>query len=587
MNDLPILSFNPQAASGEVGVNLDILIESRALIQANSGGGKSHLIRSLLEQTHGRIQQLMFDPEGEFATIREKFPFVLAGVDGDLETRVETAESLCRKFLELGFSLVVDMSELDFDDKREYMRRFCDEMMRVRPRPGNYPPVLVIIDELQVFVEEGSKDSCTRSVISFTNRGRKRGYGVVGATQRLSLINKNVAAALTTLFIGRTRLDNDVKRAVTSLAGDREHGKQLPRLAPGEFFAYGPAISDPDNVILVKTPPVLTTHHKVGSYGTHTPPPPEELLSVLAALSELPHESPPEEEKEHAHSAHRLRLEKPKVVESIVHVPVLDSEQAAHLQTYLDEMKALTQGVQSSLSRLQSQLNLCARQQESVAPNAARVTSPQEKPDTLPTALPASPPAQPRPSKMTERNAAPTPKPRTSGRTVKRIREELPIAAQRLIDALAEFDKAGLPRVHHANVAVKAGYAPRTGGFNQAVIKARELGLLTDLDGTVYLQLTDTGFNVAQAGDAVDFDELRNHGWMSRLQEDEQPLFQMLLASYPQSHSLGELAKALGVPEQSGGYKVHLRSLQKHGVVEATSEGRFKAADLVFPERSA
>jgi hypothetical protein len=33
-------------------VDLDRLIESRLLVQANSGGGKSTLIRYLLEQTH-------------------------------------------------------------------------------------------------------------------------------------------------------------------------------------------------------------------------------------------------------------------------------------------------------------------------------------------------------------------------------------------------------------------------------------------------------------------------------------------------------------------------------------------------------
>jgi hypothetical protein len=49
------------------------------LIQANSGGGKSRAIRQLLEQTHGRVQQLVLDPEGEFATLRERFDYVLAG----------------------------------------------------------------------------------------------------------------------------------------------------------------------------------------------------------------------------------------------------------------------------------------------------------------------------------------------------------------------------------------------------------------------------------------------------------------------------------------------------------------------------
>ena len=48
-----------------VQCNLEVLVDSRLLIQANSGGGKSQTIRRLLEQTHGRVQHLVIDPEGD------------------------------------------------------------------------------------------------------------------------------------------------------------------------------------------------------------------------------------------------------------------------------------------------------------------------------------------------------------------------------------------------------------------------------------------------------------------------------------------------------------------------------------------
>jgi hypothetical protein len=41
-----------------VRCDLQTLIDTRALIQANSGSGKSHTLRRLLEQTHGKVQQL-------------------------------------------------------------------------------------------------------------------------------------------------------------------------------------------------------------------------------------------------------------------------------------------------------------------------------------------------------------------------------------------------------------------------------------------------------------------------------------------------------------------------------------------------
>ena len=51
-------------------LNISSLVTSRALIQANSGGGKSYAIRKLLEETHGKIQHIVIDLEGEFASLR-------------------------------------------------------------------------------------------------------------------------------------------------------------------------------------------------------------------------------------------------------------------------------------------------------------------------------------------------------------------------------------------------------------------------------------------------------------------------------------------------------------------------------------
>lgn len=77
---IPTLTYKSSGPGHHV--DLDRLIASRCLIQANSGGGKSRAIRQLLEGTHGRVQHLVIDPEGEFATLREHFDYVLAAKSG-------------------------------------------------------------------------------------------------------------------------------------------------------------------------------------------------------------------------------------------------------------------------------------------------------------------------------------------------------------------------------------------------------------------------------------------------------------------------------------------------------------------------
>jgi len=64
-------------------LNLSKLIDTRLLVQANSGGGKSWLLRRLLEKSHGKIQQIVLDLEGEFSTLREKLNYILVGKDGE------------------------------------------------------------------------------------------------------------------------------------------------------------------------------------------------------------------------------------------------------------------------------------------------------------------------------------------------------------------------------------------------------------------------------------------------------------------------------------------------------------------------
>lgn len=65
------------AGGKAIGFDLDLLLPERLLITADSGGGKSYVIRKLLEQLFGKVQSIVIDPEGEFASLREKFPMKL------------------------------------------------------------------------------------------------------------------------------------------------------------------------------------------------------------------------------------------------------------------------------------------------------------------------------------------------------------------------------------------------------------------------------------------------------------------------------------------------------------------------------
>eukprot|EP01036_Dinobryon_divergens_P049407 gene49407-66196_t len=52
-------------AAGGAAADLDLeeLLATRLLVQGNSGSGKSHLLRRLLEQSAPYVQQIVIDPE--------------------------------------------------------------------------------------------------------------------------------------------------------------------------------------------------------------------------------------------------------------------------------------------------------------------------------------------------------------------------------------------------------------------------------------------------------------------------------------------------------------------------------------------
>src|SRR5688500_7768355 len=69
-----------------ITIDLEELLATRLLVQGNSGSGKSHLLRRLLERSAAEVQQIVIDPEGDFVTLSERYGHV-AVEDADISLR--------------------------------------------------------------------------------------------------------------------------------------------------------------------------------------------------------------------------------------------------------------------------------------------------------------------------------------------------------------------------------------------------------------------------------------------------------------------------------------------------------------------
>lgn len=277
------------ANGGFAKLDLPRLLESRLLLQAASGLGKSWALRRLLEVTAGQVQQIIIDPEGEFASLREKHDLlIVAGTGGDALAHPKTAALLATRLLETGVSAVIDIYDLKKRDREDFVRLFTESL--VNAPKDLWHAVLLAIDEVHMFCDEHENAKSTQAIIDVATRGRKRGLCLVAATQRIADFNKSAAAQLRNKLIGGTTLDVDVKRCAFELGKSAKEAMAMLRsLNPGEFYGYGPALCQ--EIKLLTIGDVATTHPKVGHRQIAPPKPTAAIKAILPKLADLPKEA--------------------------------------------------------------------------------------------------------------------------------------------------------------------------------------------------------------------------------------------------------------------------------------------------------
>lgn len=274
----------------DVALNIQSLIDDKLLINANSGGGKSHTLRRVIELAWGDAQLLVFDVEGEFHTLRERMAFSLAGPGGEAPATVATAEKLAERLFALGRSAVLDISELAPGQQELFFTKFLGRWMKF-PK-DQWHDTIVVLDEANKYAPEqkasGTLGDCKAAIVDYARRGRKRGYSLVMATQRIADLDKSAAAECNNVLLGRCAMDVDIERSAKAIGMKRKDAMEnFPALKRGEFYAYGAAIvvrgSDGQRVSKIAVGPVDTTHPKRGQRLPITAAP----TAVKAALADL------------------------------------------------------------------------------------------------------------------------------------------------------------------------------------------------------------------------------------------------------------------------------------------------------------
>jgi hypothetical protein len=226
-------------------LDLEELLATRLLVQGNSGSGKSHLLRRLLEQSAPWVQQAVIDPEGDFVTLGDRYGhLVLDAAESGIAGLKRAADGVRRHRV----SVVLNLENLEVDNQLRHAAAFLDGLFGVER--DAWSPMLVVVDEAQLFapamggdVSDEARRTSLAAMTDLMCRGRKRGLAGVVATQRLAKLAKNVAAEASNFLMGRTFLDIDMARAADLLGMERRNAEMFRDLQRGHFVALGPAIS--------------------------------------------------------------------------------------------------------------------------------------------------------------------------------------------------------------------------------------------------------------------------------------------------------------------------------------------------------
>ena len=178
------IEMGQTAAGSPAALDLEELLATRLLVQGNSGSGKSHLLRRLLEQSAPWVQQTIIDPEGDFVTLAERFGHLVIEAEDHTERALQVAGERARIHR---VSTVLNLEGLDAENQMRRAAAFLNGLFEIGR--DHWYPMLVVVDEAQLFAPavagEVSDEARKASLGAMTNlmcRGRKRGLAGVIAT---------------------------------------------------------------------------------------------------------------------------------------------------------------------------------------------------------------------------------------------------------------------------------------------------------------------------------------------------------------------------------------------------------------------
>lgn len=185
---------------------------------------------------------LVIDTEGEYYGLKEQFEILHVGADEncDVEITPEHADKITDLALKKNVPVVLDVSGyLDEEDAKEMVRETVQKLFNKEKTMKK--PFLLVIEECHEYIPEKVQlDDTGQAIIKVAKRGRKRGLGVLGISQRPANVKKDFITQANYKIWHQLDWDNDldvVKRVLNKDAKEDVKNLEIGEaLIDADFF---------------------------------------------------------------------------------------------------------------------------------------------------------------------------------------------------------------------------------------------------------------------------------------------------------------------------------------------------------------
>lgn len=219
-----------EADSEPFGLPVQSVLTGRTAVLGKSGSGKSNSASVIIEQLLERgYSCLIVDVDGEYFGLKEEFEVLVLGDSPEAEGRVGPAhaEWVASRALEDNVPIVLDISgfadeegvDAGSGEARELVRSVAQELYRLEQELQK--PFLIVVEECHEFIpQSGAIDALGQQLIQIGKRGRKRGLGLMGISQRPADVQKDFISQADLLVWHRVTWKNDVNEVGRVLGSD-------------------------------------------------------------------------------------------------------------------------------------------------------------------------------------------------------------------------------------------------------------------------------------------------------------------------------------------------------------------------------